>query len=324
MTQLVWDKIGDRRFESGLDKGVLYLSDGRIVPWNGLTQVVEKKGTEISPTHYDGQKIQDRVVLGDFEATLKAITYPEEFVEVEGLAKVRRGVYLGDQAPKVFDLCYRTLIGDDQAGEQAGYKLHIVYNLTAVPADKTYATLSLDPSLVEFEWNLTAVPDDAVGFRPTAHIILDSRELDPWLLEDLELKLYGGPFSVPDLPPLPELVSFMDGWYRWKVTDNGDGTYTLLSGRPGMLIFTGDSLEIFQALGIYVVDHGDGSFTVYDTYDVADLPTIDIINNGDGTWSATSNQDNLITVDETGYFEIFNANAVMIAVDTYALSDTEE
>lgn len=324
MTQLVWDQVGDRVYEIGLDKGVLYLSDGRALPWNGMTDVIEKNGTELVPVYYDGQKIQDRVILGEFAATLKAVTYPDEFVEVEGLGKVRPGVFVGDQAPKVFDLSYRTLVGNDIEGETAGYKLHIVYNLTAIPSDKTYATISADPSLVEFEWELTSVPDDTPGFRPTAHIILDSREMDPWLLEAIELMLYGGPFSQPDLMPLHELVEYMDTWYRWKVTDNGDGTYTLVSGRPGMPSFTGDNLEIFHALGVYVIHHEDGTFTIYDTYDISDIPQIKIVDNGDGTWTATSDHANLIAVDEEGFFNIFNANASFLDPDTYAISNTEE
>ena len=324
MAQLVWDQVGDRTYESGLDRGVLYLLDGRAIPWNGLTALIEKNETEVSPVYYDGMKIQDRVILGNYAATMRAVTYPDEFAEVEGLGKVRNGVFVGEQSPKVFDLCYRTLIGDDLSGEAAGYKIHLIYNLTAIPHEKTYATISADPSLVEFEWDIYAVPDETVGFRPTAHLILDSREVDPWLLEDIGQQLYGGQYVEPSLPPLSELVAYMDAWYRWKVTDNEDGTYTLESGRPGMPSFTGDNLEIFQALGVYVIHHDDGTFTIYDTYDIADIPQIKIIDNGDGTWTAVTDHDNLIAVDEFGYFNIFNANAVMTAPDTYTISNTEE
>lgn len=325
MSQILWDQVGSRSYETGLDRGVLYLNDGTVVPWNGLTAIVEKSNKEASPTYYDGMKVQDRVILGDFSAVMRAVTYPEQFVAVEGLGKVRNGVWLGDQVPQVFDLCYRTFIGNDLEGEQAGYKIHILYNLTAIPSDKTYATLSINPSIVEFEWDISAVPDETVGFRPTAHIILNSGDMDPWLLEAVEEMLYGGQYVDPSLPPLGELVTFMDTWYRWKVTDNGDGTYTLESGRPGMPIFTGSDLEVFQALGVYVIHHDDGTFTVYDTYDIADIPQIKIVDNGDGTWTAITEHENLIAVDPvTGYFNIFNANATMTSPDKYRLSDTTE
>lgn len=322
MTQLVWDQVGSRTYESGLDRGVLYLSDGRAVPWNGLTAILEKRNVDISPTYYDGRKIQDRVVLGDFEATLKAVTYPDEFVEVEGLGEIRYGVYAADQGPQVFDLCYRTLIGNDLEGEQAGYKLHIIYNITAIPNGRAHATISANPSVVEFEWDISAVPDDTPGFRPTAHIILDSREMDPWLLEDIEEMLYGSEFTQPELMPLSELVTFMDEWYRWKVTDNGDGTYTLTSARDEQLVFSGTNLEIFQALGIYVIDHGDGTFTIQDTYDINEVPQIRITDNGDGTWTAETDTPGLISVDVEGYFNILNANATYVSPDEYELSDT--
>lgn len=323
MTKLVWDQVGDRVYQAGLEKGVIYLNNGDAIPWNGLTSVVEHPDKEASPVYFDGMKVQDVVVLGDFSANLKAITYPDEFIELEGLAKVRNGVFLGDQAPQVFDLSYRTLIGNDVDGIDAGYKIHIIYNVTAIPNDKPYSTISQDPSLSLFDWDIYAVPEEISGHRPTAHVILDSRNMDPWLLEDIETKLYGSEFTQPELPSISELISYMAGWYRWKVTDLGDGTYKLESGRGDALIFSGTNLEIFQALGVYVIDHGDGTFTVYDTYDIADVPEIKITDNGDGTWTATTSLDELFGVDPvTGYFNIYNANAVMVSPDEYELSDT--
>lgn len=322
MPQLIWEKVEDRTFETGLDKGVLYLEDGSAVPWNGLTSVVKKSDKTSSPVYFDGMKINNLVSLGDFAATLKAITYPDEFVELEGMGSVRNGMFLDDQALKTFNLSYRVKVGNAIEGDSLGYKIHVVYNLVAIPSDKTNSTQSADPTLVEFEWELLAVPVEIPGFRPTAHLIIDSRDFDPWLLEDIEEKLYGGEFVDPLLPSMEDLVSYIDNWYRWKVIDNGDGTYTLISGRGDSLIFSGTNLEIFTALGIYVIDHGDGTFTVHDTYDIADVPEIKITDNGDGTWTATTSFDNLFGVDSEGFFQIFNANAVMIAPDEYRLSDT--
>ena len=135
MPRLVWDKLGDRVYESGLDKGVLYLPDGSAVPWNGLTSVIEHFNQELSPVYYEGMKVADLVVLGDFTATIGAITYPDEFTEIEGAVEIRRGTFFGNQEPQVFGLCYRSEIGNDLEGESAGYKLHLLYNVTAVPKD---------------------------------------------------------------------------------------------------------------------------------------------------------------------------------------------
>jgi hypothetical protein len=323
MTILVWDNLEDRRYETGLDRGVLYLQDGTAVPWNGLVEVSEKNTGDSKPVYFDGRKINNLVSLGDFEASLKAVTYPDELVPLEGMGRLRNGAWLGEQKVDLFNLSYRSRIGNAVDGD-SGYKIHIIYNAIANPSDVTRSSVSDSPNLIEFEWDIQTIPEDLDGFRPTAHFVIDSRDFDPWLLEDIEEKLYGGPFAEPDLPPLPELVDYIKNWYRWKVTDLGDGTYKLESGRGDALVFSGTNLEIFQALGVYVIDHGDGTFTVYDTYDIADVPEIKIIDNGDGTWTATTSFDNLFAVDEFGYFNILNANATMIAPDEYRLSDTRE
>src|SRR5580765_2617317 len=141
MSVLIWDTAGSKVYETGLDKGVLYLSDGSAVPWNGLTSIVEKFDKESESVYYDGMKITDLVYLGDFAATLKAITYPDQFIELDGYGFLRQGMYVGNQLPKTFSLSYRTRIGNDVDGDVAGYKIHILYNLTAIPTDRTYNTV---------------------------------------------------------------------------------------------------------------------------------------------------------------------------------------
>lgn len=325
MPHLVWDEVGKRIYETGLDRGVLYLVDGKAIPWNGLTNITETFDHESSPVYFDGMKINDLISLGDFAATMKAVTYPDEFIALEGMGQLRPGVFVADQQPQAFHLSYRTKIGNDLVGDDAAYKIHIVYNVLALPKDKVYATQSVNPSVVEFEWDISAIPEEIPGFRPTAHLVIDSRDFDPWLLEIVESWLYGDEFSVAELPTMFDLVTFIQSWYRWRVTDNGDGTYTLVSGKPGMPSFTGSNLEIFTALGIYVVDHGDGTFTVYDTYDLKDIPQIKIVDHGDGTWTAQTSHDGLFAVDPvTGYFNIYNANAIMLGPDKYQLTDTSE
>lgn len=322
MPKLTWDQVGDRVYETGLDRGVLFLLDGSAIPWNGLTSVIEKNEKEKSAVYYEGVKINEFIYPGDFAATLKAITFPDEMLELEGYQELRNGVYFGEQPPDLFNLCYRTRIGDDLSGDEAGYKIHLAYNLTAIPSDVSHATGSDDPSLVEFEWDISSIPEEYPGFRPTAHIVIDSRKVDPWLLEMIEKKLYGAEFALPNLPSLSLFADFMKEWYRFKVTDNGDGTYTVVTGLDETLEFSGFNEEIFRLWGIQVVYLDEFTFRIVDTYDIADSPTIKITDNGDGTWTATSEQEGLIAVDEFGYFNIFNANAVYVAPDEYQLSDT--
>lgn len=324
MPQLIWDKIDDRVYETGLDRGVLYLPDGSAVVWNGLTEVNEKASSQSNSVYYDGRKINELVTLGDFEASLKAITYPDEFVEIEGLGSLRRGAWVGEQKPQMFALAYRSRVGNALDGD-VGYKIHIVYNVIAVPSDKNYASVSEDPSLVEFEWDIQTIPDDIDGYRPTSHLVIDSREIDPWLLEEVEELLYGAEFAEATLIPMPDLVDKIKSWCRYKVTDNGDGTYTVTYDHPSGVIFSGTDDEVFQFLGIHVVyEEDDVTFKIEDTCDISDIPQIKIIDNGDGTWTAETEFETLFVETPEGEFRIFNANIAMIAVDAYSLSDTTE
>lgn len=320
MPQLVWDKVGDRVYETGLDRGVLYLPDGSAVPWNGLTAVIESFDKENSIVYYDGMKISDLVTLGDFAATMKAITYPDEFVELEGMVPIRNGVYAADQNPQVFGLCYRTQIGNDLEGDVVGYKIHILYNVTAIPHEKTYASVSASPSLVEFEWEISAVPEDVPGIRPTAHFVINSLDVDPLLLEELETLLYGSTSAEASLIPMSDLITYLNEWFRVKIIDNGDGTWTAIAKRDGFIqMISEDHFQIVHVNALYL---NETTFIISDTKDESDVPQLKIIDNQDGTWSATSDQDNLISVTEEGVFTIQNANVIFSGPYSYRISDT--
>lgn len=226
MTVLEWDKVGDRVYETGLDRGVLYLFDGKVVPWNGLTSIVEKFDKNVDAVYYDGTKIIDLLSLGDYEATLTAFTYPDEFIELDGYGLLRKGMFIGNQKPKTFCLSYRTQTRNDIEGEGVGYKIHILYNLTAIPSERTYSTIGDSTEAVEFKWDITSVPQEVGGFRPTAHIVIDTVDLDPELLEFIEDALYGTEERDPFLVSISDLVSFMYTWARMEIIDHGDGTWT--------------------------------------------------------------------------------------------------
>lgn len=235
MAVLEWDKAGERTFESGLERGVLYLPDGSAVPWNGLTSIVEKTENKANPIYFDGVKVSDRVTPGDFAATLSAITYPDEFLELEGLGILTTGVFIGDQHLHTFGLSYRTQIGNDTEGEGIGYKLHVLYNITAVASDKNYSSLTDTPTFTEFEWELTAVPEEVPGLRPSAHLVIDSRNVDPDLLAEVELLLYGTDLIDPTLVPFAELMELVLSYFRVEIIDNKDGTWTAITDFPGYL-----------------------------------------------------------------------------------------
>lgn len=324
MPTLIWDNPEDRIYESGLDKGVLYLPDGSAVPWNGLTSIIEHFDKETSPIYYDGTKVHDLVVLGDFSATMTAVTYPDEFVELEGIGEFRSGMFVGDQVPLMFGLSYRNKIGDGASGSDVGYKIHVLFNVTAIPSDKTYASISDQPSLVEFEWTINAIPEEVPGFRPTAHLVFDSREFDPLLLEDLEEMLYGSSSAEAALISMPDLMTFIDTWYRVRIIDNEDGSWTAIADRDGFIFFTDGALTEFMIVGVNAIYLDDVTFEISDTTDVSEVQQIRIIYNGDGSWTATTEQDNLIVMTGPDEFQIFNANAIFIDADTYSISDTSD
>lgn len=209
MAVIIWDAIGSRTYEGGIDKGVLYLTTGAAVPWNGLVNITEKATRSTTPIYFDGRKVLDLVEVGDYEATLEAITYPNEVVALEGLGKMRNGVYVGDQRPQLFNLSYQTKMGTDTLGQQAYYQIHILYNVTAIPSDKEYQTFSDDAEPMTFEWEITAIPEEVPGFRPTAHVVLDSRYINTTLLNSIRDLLYGTAGANPAFPSFATLMTMI-------------------------------------------------------------------------------------------------------------------
>lgn len=251
MTALSWDTTGTRYFETGVDRAVLYLPDGKAVAWNGFVSISEKVvGAEQSPVYFDGVKYGDAISAGDFAATIKAITYPDEFLDVEGVVFIDNGLHITNQEPKRFGLSYRTKIGNDVEGADLGYKLHVLYNLIATPSQKTYDTFG-GANVTMFEWNVTAVPNVVAGYRASSHLIFDSREMGALVLKDIEDTLYGYEGVDARLPEMTSLISFVDNWVIIRVTDNYDGTFTI-SG-PDELVYMLDSttFEVIQANSTY-------------------------------------------------------------------------
>lgn len=252
MPRIIWNEFSDRFYETGIDRGVLYDPDGIGVPWNGLISVTEKvSGTESTPIYYDGVKYGDHLSLGDYAATLRAYTYPEEFLQFEGTVDVGNGLYAANQQPLRFGLSYRTRIANEEEGINLGYKLHILYNLIAVPSDRNYQTLT-EGSAMEFEWTISAIPGEVPGFRPTAHLIFDSRRMSPILLSDIEDSLYGDNVNPARLPPISSLVNFVDAWVVIRITDNGDGTWTAEGPDDLIAMLDETTFQITQANATYL------------------------------------------------------------------------
>lgn len=210
MTALAWDQVGDRRYESGVDRGVLYTRDGIAVPWNGLVSVTENTEREVKSYFIDGIKFLDHQVPSVYSAKLGAFTYPDELDELIGVSKFVPGVFVHDQRSKLFHLSYRTREGNDLEGPEADYKIHIVYNVLAVPSSAAFNSISNSPATALFEWSLTSAPPQMLGIRPTSHISLHSRSIDSTLLEILENLLYGTDDADPSLPDLVDLLALAE------------------------------------------------------------------------------------------------------------------
>ena len=196
MAKLVWDKTGERFYETGVKQGVLYIpTDGvysKGVAWNGLTAVTESpSGAEATALYADDIKYLNLLSTEEFGATIEAYTYPDEFAVCDGSAELTKGVTIGQQKRSTFGLCYKTTIGNDTDGNDHGYKLHIIYGALATPSEKAYSTINDSPDAVTFSWEITTTPVNVTGQKPTASLVIDSTKADKTKLEALEAILYG-------------------------------------------------------------------------------------------------------------------------------------
>lgn len=207
MAVLTWDTTGTRDYEAGLSKGVLYFPDGGGVAWNGLTEVSSDVATDVELVWIDGIAVNQIANVGDYSGSLKAYTYPTEFTKYEGLVESEAGVFLTGQGPKPFHLSYRTSVGDDVLALDVAYKIHILWNLLAVPNEKTFQTLSLDVDPLEFEWSLTSVPEPIDLARPTSYLVIDSTKIPGGVLTNINNILYGTAGTSPNLPSLQTFMS---------------------------------------------------------------------------------------------------------------------
>lgn len=264
MTRIIWDEVGKRRYETGIDRGVLYV-DGAGVPWNGLISVDESPtGGDSVPYYMDGEKY---LVLGrpeEFEATISAYFSPAEFDVCDGAVQFAApGIRVTQQRRKMFGLSYRTKIGS-ATDPDLGYILHIVYNARAEPTQKNYKTLGDTADPLALAWNLTTKPIKMSGVKNAAHISIDSTSIDPDGLQAIEDVLYGDADYPPRLITPQEIIDIFSHPFDFTVTDNGDGTFTIAGPLAS------------------VENLGDGTFSIEnDTVIILDSDTAEISSDED-------------------------------------------
>lgn len=262
MTALAWDEVGSRFFEAGVDRGVLFIPDefGAYVDgvaWSGLITVTEKPtGAAPNAKYADNIKYLNLYSTEQFDAEIDAYTYPDEFQQFDGLVLPSPGVAVGQQTRKRFGLCYRTRVGNDLAGDDYGYKLHLVYGCTASPSDKAYGTINESPDGIAFKWMLSTQPVSVNGLKPTALVTVDSTKVDATRLGDLEQILYGTEGVQPSLP-LPDTVIGMFAGSITTVTPTqpafNQGTNTITIPTVAGVTYYVDGVA--QTAGAHVITH---------------------------------------------------------------------
>lgn len=214
MAKLVWNEIGKRFYETGVEKGVLYPQEGGAYPkgvvWDGLTGVTESpSGAEATPLYASNIKYLNLMSKEEFGATVEAYTYPDEFAECDGSAELTKGVSVGQQPRKLFGMSYVTLKGNDTESTDHGYKIHLIYGAMASPSERAYATVNESPEAITFSWAITTTPVEIKGMKPSACITIDSTKVEAPKLKALEDALYGTAEKEAHLPLPEELITIL-------------------------------------------------------------------------------------------------------------------
>lgn len=225
MADLQWGAEADKIYESGISRGVLYLSDGSAIPWNGLTKVSEKNGIVATSAYFGGRKTHDIVQLSPFQGTVSAYTYPDILEQPH----VNTGAYLDDQPRHMFSLSWTEGLSD------GNYKIHVVGNANFEFSKTAYKTNSEDAEATEFQWEIRAPRIQLDGLPPTAKLVVDTRYADPAFMTYLEEILYG---SVSQNAGFTDFETFLSGvasYTNLSITDNGDGTWTADTSASGYI-----------------------------------------------------------------------------------------
>jgi hypothetical protein len=250
VVQLVWDTIGERYYEMGVDRGVLYV-DGSGYSWNGLVSVEETPtGGEARPYYIDGVKYLNLSASEEFEAVISAFYSPVEFDQCDGVKSLAAGLTIGQQRRKSFGLSYRTKIGNDLAGSDHGYKIHIIYNALVAPTSRNYASIGDNPEVPLLAWPITTKPIKMpAGATYSAHVVVDSTKVTTLALNAIEQALYGTAGTNPRLPTPQELMNMIATSDEFVVTFIETGKYSV----------SGSSEAVDEASpGVYEISHDTG------------------------------------------------------------------
>lgn len=268
MSRLVWDATGTKKYYTGTDRGVLFkMKNGTYgpgVPWQGITGINESpSGAEETPLWADNQKYGSLYSAEEFGYSITAYDCPEEFDECDGTVEVADGVTIGAQNRTSFGFSYRTLIGNDTQKNDYGYKIHLVYGSTASVSEKSHSTVNDSPEVEELSWDCTTVPVPVTGYKPTAHLVIDSTKCPADKLAKLESIIYGSDAAEAVDPTYAEFTgeSFVQGT-----------TYYERSGTEGSYTYTETEDTTKSGSKTYYIQTSPGSTAVNDSESRLPLP----------------------------------------------------
>jgi hypothetical protein len=234
--RLTWDKPGEKFYELGCDRGVLYPPSGVGVAWSGLISIDESPQSSETRSYYlDGVMYLQVPGAEEFQATINAVHRPAEFSECDGIAPGLNGLMVMQQRRRPFGLCYRTLVGNDLKGAAYSYRIHLVYNALTIPSARSYSSMGSSVNVARYSWQISALPPEVPGYRNSAHLIIDSATAPADLLTQLEDILYGTAEIAPRLPTPQEIF---DLGFGFTVIDFGDGTFSVTG--PDEFVFLSD------------------------------------------------------------------------------------
>lgn len=221
MAKLVWDQPGEKLWETGVDRTVLFpMNNGSYddgVAWSGITAINESpSGAEPSKIYADN--IVYGVVMSPEEdaLTIEAFTYPDEFCQCIGEAELGAGVTVKQQNHAHFGLAYRSLIGNDEAGSKHGYKLHLFYDCVAGSSEDSNSTINDSPEQKTFSWSVTTIPIPVTNSKgeviadPASSIVIDSTKVPAAKLQAIEELLYGSVSASASLPSPAQIKTILD------------------------------------------------------------------------------------------------------------------
>lgn len=254
MAKISWDAVGERFYETGIDRGVLYVDGKTAVPWNGLTSVkYSSEGGDLKSYYIEGKKYLTLNSSEDFVGTIKALFSPPEFDECDGSLEIFRGVYATQQMRKKFSFTYRTMVGNDIDGQSHGYRIHLILNALAKPSSREYQTINDSPEPSILSWDIASDPVEVFQNVYSSHLIFDSRITFSNILSEIEDILYGTDTSSPRMLTPSELINKYESYDSIFVTDNGDGTWTA-QGNDDIIRITDGSLFSIDSREVVMIN----------------------------------------------------------------------